>query len=362
MTQRKRKPPEKKPARKPRGLISRAASALMGAVVRRPAQSGGIAAFVVVFGVVAANALWYQPGRHPQPFFRTRDSEDFTAMAGLRRSPMIEPDPATVTTFRIERESSQTDGAAGQAPAAAQDDLAAIIERQDDPALVRAVQQELANRKLYLGTVDGVSGRGTSAAITAYQRKVGLAETGLATPELLATLQNDTTPERAPAAAAASDTAAVPLQRPTADSLSAAEDPVAAAIRDAEKRRPVAPMIPPAPVPNKTAPKPVATAPAPDAPQSAALNRSAPPPTAQRAAAAPDDVSQTVAKITGDAELTMAIQRGLSNIAYADVTIDGVAGEQTRAAIRHFERHYRLPETGEPNPQVLKKLKDIGAL
>ncbi len=47
----------------------------------------------------------------------------------------------------------------------------------------------------------------------------------------------------------------------------------------------------------------------------------------------------------------MSIQRGLSNIAYADVTIDGVAGEQTRAAIRHFERHYRLPETGEPNPR-----------
>ncbi len=67
MTQRKRKPPEKKPARKPRGLISRAASALMGAVVRRPAQSGGIAAFVVVFGVVAANALGISRVAIPSP-------------------------------------------------------------------------------------------------------------------------------------------------------------------------------------------------------------------------------------------------------------------------------------------------------
>ena len=51
-----------------------------------------------------------------------------------------------------------------------------------------------------------------------------------------------------------------------------------------------------------------------------------------------------------------------ANIAYADVEVDGVAGEQTKAAIRRFEKHYRLPETGEPNAMVLKKLKSIGAL
>ena len=56
------------------------------------------------------------------------------------------------------------------------------------------------------------------------------------------------------------------------------------------------------------------------------------------------------------------IQRGLSNIAYTDISVDGVAGAQTKAAIRRFEKHYRLPETGEPNELVLKKLKSIGAL
>jgi peptidoglycan hydrolase-like protein with peptidoglycan-binding domain len=49
-------------------------------------------------------------------------------------------------------------------------------------------------------------------------------------------------------------------------------------------------------------------------------------------------------------------------MAYKDVTVDGVPGEQTRAAIRRFERHYQLPETGEPSAAVLKKLKSIGAL
>ena len=61
-------------------------------------------------------------------------------------------------------------------------------------------------------------------------------------------------------------------------------------------------------------------------------------------------------------ELVMQIQKGLSNIAYTDIAVDGLIGEKTRTAIRHFEKHYRLPVTGEPNEQVLAKLKDIGAL
>lgn len=61
-------------------------------------------------------------------------------------------------------------------------------------------------------------------------------------------------------------------------------------------------------------------------------------------------------------DLVMKIQKGLSNIAYTDIAVDGLIGEKTRTAIRHFEKHYRLPVTGQPNEQVLAKLKDIGAL
>ncbi len=64
----------------------------------------------------------------------------------------------------------------------------------------------------------------------------------------------------------------------------------------------------------------------------------------------------------GPSELVRQIQSGLSNIAYADITVDGVAGSQTRAAISAFEKHYRLPVTGEPNETVLNKLLEIGAL
>lgn len=62
------------------------------------------------------------------------------------------------------------------------------------------------------------------------------------------------------------------------------------------------------------------------------------------------------------ADLIVDIQKGLSNIAYSDVEVDGVVGTQTRTAIAHFQKHYRLPVTGKPDPVVLEKLKEIGAL
>jgi peptidoglycan hydrolase-like protein with peptidoglycan-binding domain len=112
---------------------------------------------------------------------------------------------------------------------------------------------------------------------------------------------------------------AIPLEKPREDitSKASAEDPVAAAIRSAEKSVKTAPTL------------------------------------AKKAA--PSAELSTV-------DLVLKIQKGLSNMAYANVGVDGVPGEQTRTAIRHFQKHYNLPENGEPSEAVLKKLKEIGAL
>ncbi len=61
-------------------------------------------------------------------------------------------------------------------------------------------------------------------------------------------------------------------------------------------------------------------------------------------------------------DLIFNIQKGLSNIAYDDVKVDGVIGKQTTDAIADFQRHYRLPVTGQPDRIVLQKLREIGAL
>ena len=52
-------------------------------------------------------------------------------------------------------------------------------------ATVESVQTELAASGLYSGQVDGVAGKRTWLAIIAYQRRNGLDETGMASPELI---------------------------------------------------------------------------------------------------------------------------------------------------------------------------------
>ncbi|MBB4194134.1 peptidoglycan hydrolase-like protein with peptidoglycan-binding domain [Rhizobium aethiopicum] len=278
------------------GLGLQGASALGGVIGRNPSVAGGTIAFFVIFSFVAANALWYQPGLHPHPIFRTRDPQSPNVL-GARRP--ADEQPADVTTFRIERPEDAAATTSGTpAPAAA---------AQQPSQLVMDIQQQLVRRGLYNGTADGIIGPRTSAAILFFQETVGMAQTGEATPQVLAALRTD-----------AAGPSTVPVEKPPEDvtSKAAAEDPVAAAIRSAEKTV-------------KTAPS-----------------------------AAKQLPSSELATV----DLVLKIQKGLSNMAYANVGVDGVAGEQTRAAIRHFQKHYNLPENGEPNEAVLKKLREIGAI
>jgi hypothetical protein len=250
-TPRKRKSPNRKNQVPEPGLLSRLFSAAGRAAARHPRLLAGVSSFAVVFGFVAANALWYQPGTHPSPFLATRDPEDPNGIAGYRPARNIPPQD--VTTFRIERRGEGSD----------------VVATPQQPAPTRPGETQPA-----------------------------------------------ATPVEPPV-----ETVAVPVMRPPEDVSATIEDPVAAAIRA-----------------SGSTPKPA---------------------TAAKPAAPRRDV---VTEIAASTDLVFQIQRGLSNIAYTDITVDGVAGSQTKAAIRRFEKHYRLPETGQPNEMVLKKLKSIGAL
>ncbi|MCB5202775.1 peptidoglycan-binding protein [Neorhizobium sp. T786] len=322
-TPRKRKSPNRKKQVPEPGILSRLFSAAGRTATRHPRLLGGVSCFAVVFGFIAANALWYQPGTHPSPFLATRDSQDPNGIAGYR--PARNVSPQEVTTFRIERQ-----GAGG---VAATEQPSATSQSQAVPqAIVAEVQRQLVRRGLYQGTADGLMGPQTKAAILFFQETEGMAQTGEATPELVAALSAAERPatvqpanapvEPRPVDPRPVETVAVPAMRPPEDVSAAIEDPVAAAIR-------------------------------------ASGNTGRPATNATRAATPPRDVSSGIVPST---DLVFQIQRGLSNIAYTDITVDGVAGNQTKAAIRRFEKHYRLPETGLPNEMVLKKLKSIGAL
>jgi peptidoglycan hydrolase-like protein with peptidoglycan-binding domain len=326
MTARKRKQPEKK-KKAQRGLGLAAAGLAMRGLTfagrlasRNPRVFGGSLAFAIAFSFVAANAMWYQPGVHPSPFLRTRVplSDPQSARIGAEDDSLA---PRKVTTFVIQREDEeqQTASIEQAKPAPEAETVSQIIQSApaatpaSDAMLVAGIQKELARRGFYDGPADGKTGPKTSAAILRFEKQAGRPETGSASDTLLAALQgaapaqNSAQQMRAKAVAAAK-----PAQRPYENVKGGKGelDPVAAAIRNAEIDPQYIPKV----------------------------------------------------DIPASSELVMNIQKGLTNLAYSDVSVDGVAGEQTRTAIRHFEKHYRLPETGQPSDKVLKKMKEIGAL
>ncbi len=398
MTTRKRRPPKRQAGRVSR-LIAGGAAMIGAAAMRNPVATGGTAAFAIVFSFVAANALWYQPSSHPHPWLDTRDAfRDYASKA-------MHPGGDTTTTYRVERDAAAPAGASAGTTAAPKPVDGVVVHDDQAPAaanaaaddLVAQVQANLTRRGLYEGPVDGVMGAKTEAAIMFYQETRGLPQTGVADAAVLDLLKKDNAefnvvPPDRPADVTGAIAAKAP-QKPVEKPAPKAADPVAALISKAPRAAaPVAPAvkpqtetartarpataapIPPAPIPNgaaKAAPRPAqksADKPAQKPAEKAAHDKLAAQKTvatAPRPAAIPvkaEAPAKPGAAAAAPSNLTMAIQKGLSNLAYRDVTVDGVPGEQTKEAIRHFEKHYRLPVTGEPNEAVLEKLKKIGAL
>lgn len=366
MNARKRKAPERRkvPVKQP-GLLMQAMGAVARALTRHPRRVAGLLSVCVASSFVAANALWYQPEGHPAPFFRTRDASDPNAIAGYRS--LARPHEDAVTTIRIQRATDEdlrqiisgANGSAANAPAPTANAPA------KPPAAAPAPQAVTAAPAPQMSV---------AAAIHA------------AEPQLAAPTANANAAHPVPELPVGSikGPVAIPVQRPSG-SLKG-EDPVAAAIRTAERgssstgaKAPASQASlsqalpkPPADIPaaSKAAAKPDAAAQKPTPvvathrmPVANGLPAATMQSPAKQAASAQGLASQPGNLPTGDsANLIMQIQRGLLNIAYTDVTVDGVAGAQTKAAIRHFQKHYRLPENGEPSELVLRKLKSIGAL
>lgn len=315
MAQPKRKSPDRKapaktaartPARrKPPSASVRFLRSTVAAISRYPRLIGGAATFGVVFSVVAANALWYQPKHHPAPLLATRMFETGSPKRAVNAiEPASEPasDPG-VTTFRIEREDETV-----------LEHVPVDAGRPVASPLVRDVQLGLAGRGLYVGPSDGLPGPKTTAAILFFQESEGLEQTGEASVDLLSRLKTHDT-----------NVAVIPDERPTPEmtasttQVKASSDDIADLIRAADDRPAKAKkdIKPPLPIPDTAGVSP---------------------------------------------ETIMKIQRALTRFAYANIKVDGVAGEATRTAIRAFEKNYNMPVTGEPSESVVRKLKSIGAI
>lgn len=331
-----------KPSRQRQHPLGRAARAFGSLLAAHPRQALGTLAFGLVFSTIAANALWYQPHRVAEPFFATRDLARFNVLPGWHLAPSAAGE-SDVTTFRIERADPSVVVEGETPPKAAPDGsvrTAALpaqgISQPENVALAVAVQQALIRRGLYNGIADGVIGPRTSAAILFYQQAEGLPETGEVSEELLKSLMRDGGGKTiAPKPVAAEPAAAEPVDI----------DPVAAAIRDADK----AAKAPAAAVPVVKVKS--------GGDDLAAIIKGA-----EKPAPAPAPAPASEPAVSGDREVVRSIQLGLIRLGYGDIEPDGVPGPSTTAAIRSFEKHYRLPLTGTPGVKVLQKLRDIGAV
>jgi hypothetical protein len=200
MAPRKRKSPKKTTAQIGAGFVSLVVSAIGREILRHPKLVGGCGAFAVVFGFVAANALWYQPGVHPTPFLRTRDAENPSGIAGYRPTEPLGTH-GNVTTFRIER---PAENETVQPPAAAETAALPAADTQKPQQIVADIQAELKKRGLYEGEADGRMGPKTAAAIMFFEETLGMEQTGEPTTRVLAALKID-----------GATVAAIPKDRPS---------------------------------------------------------------------------------------------------------------------------------------------------
>ncbi len=277
-----------------------APSGLGSAALDNPVAAGGWLAMLLTGALIVANAVVFQPGRHPAPIFATREA------------------------------------AAPVAPRETQETSAATLDRQ---RLVRDVQVELRRLGMYGGLLDGLSGPATERGVRAYQRARGLTETGHVDEALLARLAMDTgegeagsshppvpplPPETTPQP---QSTRSVPAPRDRGAAATPAtvsrgsETTAASGVTTSRITAEGAPPVPPAPVGGGAA---ATTLPA--SPERARIAR---------------------------------IQAALAEMGYGPIDIDGFAGEQTANAVRRFELDRGLDITGEPGGRIEREIERV---
>ncbi len=336
----------RKPARRPEpeefagdGLVMRFAEN----VFENPAMSGGLLVMAITAAAIVSNAMFLQSTRHPDPLFMTRPSPALE-MPKHAAVPMPRPrlDP-------VEAPPVPAPVAAAPAP-----------ETVGDPLTVAKVQRALAGRGFYRGTVDGVAGARTRAAIAAYQKAEGMPVSGAPSIELLdhlrtAAVKPIAIPPRPAKALPPAKLPPAPIPAPAAQLQPAPADPIGAVA--------AAPAAP--------ATDPIATVAAVEPAAADPIAAVAAPPTAT---ALPDPIpvaAPAAPVVAAPAQPDPAaiqhqryasVQNALNQMGYGPVPTDGTLNEETVNAIRRFELDNGLPITGKIGNRLTDRLVSIGAM
>ena len=137
-------------------------------IASNPAIAGGTTAFLVTMGFISANALWYQPHVHDGVFFRTRPDlvfkpikpENIVLGSSSKNQPPADAPIRKVKSVPVPQSPDPIAAAINGDP---------VLAPGGDPEVAK-LQQKLLALGFYTGTVDGISGKGTRAAIDAYRK------------------------------------------------------------------------------------------------------------------------------------------------------------------------------------------------
>jgi len=151
-------------------------------IIENPGRAGGFALIAIAVTAIVSNAAFLQTRHHPDPFFVTRSAAERPVLE-------IGTEAVSVPLPKSRVAATQLPGTQPRAVQTQTQPLPVAISASNRPAtaanLIADTQRALADVKLYDGAVDGVMGPQTKAAISAYEKKIGLIPTGQPSARLL---------------------------------------------------------------------------------------------------------------------------------------------------------------------------------
>lgn len=297
----------------PDGLFGR----LADLVIENPVRSGGFAAMALISGAIITNAAYFQTAHHPDPFFVTRSDGQAAAPA--------HPEAKTVAPPASETPPAAAPGAASEAT-------------PPMPPLPTAEQRAMQDAPATATDTSAVDRQSSAVAVPVPARPRAKPSVASAA-KTVATARNATAAAPAPAVPAGALGLIADTQRALLDSR-LYDGPVdgilgpqtKSAISSFEMKIGLIPTGQPSPRLLQQ------------------IRRGYP------AAIEPQSTGSV-----GNSRLKR-VQKALNEIGYGPIPEDGVDGEKTAAAIRHFEADNRLPQTGRVSDALAAKLVMIGAM
>lgn len=286
--------------------------------MQKPANIAWTVGAIVTIGFVYSNALFFQQGEHPAALFNTRtNAEEHSLRADEKAMSNIQSSaPAKqVTRIVFDKNGTANNGTSplpkvAQRPNGDNSEPVASAEPLPLSSDLRDLQKSLVELGFYDGTVDGLDGPKTRAAIDKYKASVGLRGIDLTYAELALSAQNNLIV-----------TAAIPKVRPQ-------PQPASLPAKYPEEQAPVTAV--------KTTPY-------------------SPP---QRGV----DVVTPAKVDTEQVNLVSKVQAGLRAFGHNGISVDGVMGPMTVAAIQEFQSLFDLPMNGKVDDALIKKMADVGLI